>query len=223
MGRRRRKKEVERDNIEYLLRKNASIIDEALELYDGMVEYEDYDNPDDKYGVGRHQSFARQKVDLEGGRFSFEGKNYGEVVAELTRINDFLSSMRRNVQNAKEQEAKFLFIFKKGEYTKEKAKKYLDEDVAKRAYRAYRDIEADRANEIVGDGGYGSDNLISYLYSMELQGYNSGKYGQQLLNKVERDKMLETNELEDLIFMPRNVTRASLRAKRRGDLYEREW
>ena len=58
---------------------------------------------------------------------------------------------------------------------------------------------------------------------MELQGYNSGKYGQQLLNKVERDKMLETNELEDLIFMPRNVTRASLRAKRRGDLYEREW
>ena len=76
MGRRRRKKEVERDNIEYLLRKNASIIDEALDLYDGMVEYEDYDNPDDKYGVGRHKSFAREKVDLEGGRFSFKGKNY---------------------------------------------------------------------------------------------------------------------------------------------------
>ena len=223
MSKRRSRKEVEYDNIEYLLKKNASKIQEALDLYDGMVEYEDYYNPDEKYGVGRHRSFAREKVDLEGGRFSFEGKNYGEVVSELTRINDFLSSMRRNVQNAKEQEAKFLFIFKKGEYTKEKAKKYLDEDVAKRAYRAYRDIEADRANEIVGNGGYGSDNLISYLYSMELQGYNSGKYGQQLLNKVERDKMLETNELEDLIFMPRNVTRASLRAKRRGDLYEREW
>ena len=223
MGRRRSRQEVERDNIEYLLRKNASTIREALEIYDGMVEYEDYYNPDDKYGVGRRQSFARQKVDLEGGRFSFEGKNYGEVVSELTRINDFLSTMRRNVQNAKEQEAKFLFVFKKGEYTKEKAKEFLDEDVSKRAYRAYRNIEAHRAYEIVGDGGYGSDNLISYLYSMELQGFNSGKYGEELLDKIEREKMIGTNEIEDLIFMPRNVTRASLRAKRRGDLYEREW
>ena len=44
---------------------DANIIDEALELYDGMVEYEDYDNPDDKYSAGRHKSFAREKVDLE--------------------------------------------------------------------------------------------------------------------------------------------------------------
>lgn len=223
MGKRRNRREVESDNIRYLLQRNASIIDEALQLYDGMVEYEDYDDPNDKYAVGRHKSFAREKVDLEGGRFSFEGKNYGEVVAELTRMNVFLSTMRGNVQNAKEQEAKFMFIFKKGEYTKEKAKKYLDEDVSKRAYLAYRNLEAERANEIVGLGGYGSDNLISYLYSMELQGYNSQLYGKFLLDKVEKDKMLKTNELEDLIFMPRNVTRASLRAKRRGDLYEREW
>lgn len=223
MGRRRSRKEVESDNIEYLLKKNASKIQEALDLYDGMVEYEDYYNPDDKYGVGRHKSFAREKVDLEGGRFSFKGKNYGEVVSELTRVNEFLSTARRNVRNAKEQEAKFLFIFKKGEYNKETAKEYLDEDVSKRAYRAYRNLEADRAYEIVGDGGYGSDNLISYLYSMELQGYNSQLYGQRLLNEVEYNKMFENNEIEDLIFMPRNVTRASLRAKRRGDLYEREW
>ena len=223
MGKRRSRREVESDNINYLLQRNASIIDEALELYDGMVEYEDYDNPDDKYSAGRHKSFAREKVDLEGGRFSFKGKNYGEVIAELTRINDFLSTMRGNVQNAKEQEDKFLFIFKKGEYNKETAKEYLDEDVSKRAYRAYRNIEAHRAAEIVNVGGYGSDNLISYLYSMELQGYNAQIYGEKLLDEFERDKMLENNELEDLIFMPRNVTRASLRAKRRGDLYEREW
>lgn len=223
MGKRRSRQEIERDNIEYLLKKNAGKIREALEKYDGMVEYEDYYDPDDKYGVGRRKSFARQKVDNEGGRFSFEGKNYGEVVSELTRVNDFLSTMRGNVQNAKTQEELFMHVFKKGEYTKEKAEKYLDEDVAKRAYRAYRNIEAYRAAEIVNVGGYGSDNLISYLYSMELQGYNAQIYGEQLLDEFERSKFFETNELEDLIFMPRNVTRASLRAKRRGDLYEREW
>ena len=46
MGRRSRK-EVESDNIEYLLKKNASKIQEALDLYDGMVEYEDYYNDED--------------------------------------------------------------------------------------------------------------------------------------------------------------------------------
>lgn len=220
---RRSKREIERDNINYLLQKNADVIREALEKYDNMVYYEDYYDPDDKYAVGRRQSFARLKVDQEGGRFSFEGKNYGEVVSELTRINNFLSTIRGNVTNAKEMEEMFIDIFRKGSYSKEKAEKYLDKDVAKRAYRAYRNIEAYRAAEIVNVGGYGSDNLISYLYSIEFQGYDSQIYGENLLDEFERSKFFETNELEDLIYMPRNVTRSSLRAKRRGDLYEREW
>lgn len=210
----RSKREIERDNINYLLSKNADIIKKALEKYDKYAEQEE------ELGI---YTFEMQKVDLEGGRFSFHDKSYQEVITELTRLQDFLASPKSSIEKAKTQQQRFIDIFKKGNWDKELSPKKLDEEVAKRAYRAYRNIEAHRAAEIVGVGGYESDNFISYLYSMEVQGYDSQIYGENLLDQVKKDKFFGYEEIEDSVFIPRNVTRASLRQKRRNDLYEREF
>lgn len=210
----RDKKQLERDNINYLLSKNRDIISKALEKYDRYAEEEE------ELGI---YTFEMQKVDIEGGRFSFENKSYSEVITELTRVNDFMASPRKIIYDAKEREKKWFNVFKKGNWDKIESPKLLDEEIAKATYKAYRNIETSRAAEIVDVGGYGSDNFIAYLYSMQEDGFDSQIYGENLLDQVKLDKFFEEDEIEDLIFIPRNVTRASLRMRRKGDIYDREF
>lgn len=228
MSKRRKKEQIEKDNINYLLSRNRKSIQKALETYDKYINDEN-----------RRNSFLMQKVELEGGRFSFDNKSYSEVLTELTRVNDFNSNSSRKLNNAKEMEAEFIEIFKKGNWVKgEKGSIHLlNDDASKRAFRAYRNIESRRANEMVGTGGYGSDNFISYLYAIELQKNNlydeeddqplSQIYGEELLDNFEKSQRPEFNEdFESLIFIPRNVTKESLRfnrKKKRKDLYDTDF
>lgn len=223
---RRSKKQIERDNIKYVLKKNKKAIETALNRYD------DLSRSREEWGLP--PSFAIQKVDLEGGRFNFEDKNYYEVLAELTRVHDFLSDPGSLVKNAKQEAKKYMGLFGKGQWvrtnvydmTTESTEStiLLNEEAARRAFTAYRNIERMRAAEIVNVGGFGSDNFIAYLYSMELQGKDSGVYGENLLDLFEEQKYGITKNFEDLTYIPSSyssVTRASKNMK--GDIYETEW
>ena len=172
MRKRRTKTEIERDNINYVLSKNRKAIETALRRYDELTRArEEWDLP---------PSFAIQKVNLEGGRFNFENKNYYEVLAELTRVNEFNSDPGSRVKGAKAEARRYMTLFGKGMWARTniyeqttdstESTNLLNEEAAKRAFRAYRNIERMRAAEIVNVGGFGSDNFVAYLYSMELQG-----------------------------------------------------
>jgi hypothetical protein len=60
--------------------------------------------------------------------------------------------------------------------------KSIDKDAASRAFSSYRKIEEHRAAEIIGDGAYGSENLIIALYDAEIRGKDSLVYGEELLD-----------------------------------------
>lgn len=223
---RRTKSEIERDNINYVLSKNRKAIETALRRYDELTKArEEWDLP---------PSFAIQKVNLEGGRFNFENKNYYEVLAELTRVNEFNSDPGSRVKGAKAEARRYMTLFGKGMWTRTniyeqttestESTNLLNEEAAKRAFRAYRNIERMRAAEIVNVGGFGSDNFVAYLYSMELQGKDSQVYGEEILDLFEEQKYGITKDLSDLTYMPSSykaVTRLS--NKTRGDIYDNEW
>lgn len=223
---RRTKLQIQQDNIEYILRKNKIIIEEALARYDTLKE------------SGFTTSFAYQKTEIEGGRFDFNDKDYNEVLAELTRAYEFVADPGSRVNKAKEEGRKYSMLFGKGQWTRtniyentttstdpEIASRFLNEQAASRAFRAYRNIERMRAAEIVNVGGFGSDTFIGYLYSMELQGKDSGIMGNEILDMLEESNYGIERDFDDRFYMPSSykaVTRAS-RKYSKGDIYENEW
>ena len=60
--------------------------------------------------------------------------------------------------------------------------KVIDKDIASRAFSNYRKIEEHRATDIIGDGAYGSENLIIAMYDAEVRGLESLVYGEELLD-----------------------------------------
>lgn len=224
---RRSKMQIEQDNIKYVLHKNREVIKEALDKYDSLTD------------SGFTTSFAYQKVNLEGGRFDFENKNYGEVLTELTRLFEFNSDPSSVVANARREGNKYLTLFGKGQWTRtniyemttesrdpEVARFLLNEEIAKKAFTAYRNIERMRAAEIVGVGGFGSDTFVGYLYSMELQGKDSYIMGNALLDSLEESRYGIHKEFDAKEFIPSSysaATRGSLRQKKKGDIYDNEW
>lgn len=224
-NKRRSKRQIEQDNIRYVLYKNRDAISEAMKKYDALTE------------SGFTTSFAYQKVNLEGGRFNFQDKNYGEVLTELTRVFEFNADPSSVVANARTEGNKYLTLFGKGQWTRtniydmttesrdpEVARFMLNEEVAKKAFTAYRNIERMRAAEIVGVGGFGSDTFVGYLYSMELQGKDSYVLGNALLDAFEESHYGIHKEFDYKEFIPssyKNATRGSLRNK--GDIYDVEW
>lgn len=222
---RRSKAQIELDNIEYVLRKNEKAIKTALARYDNLTKARE------EWGLP--PSFAIQKVNLEGGRFDFEGKNYYEVLAELTRVNEFNSDPGSRVENAKKEAKRYSNLFGKGmwarvniyEQTTEStdSDNMLNEEAASRAFRAYRNIERMRAAEIVNVGGFGSDNFIAYLYSMELQGKDSQVYGEEILDMFEDQKYGITKDFSDLTYIPSSYESVTRLSKKKGDIYDTEW
>lgn len=224
-SKRRSKSQIEQDNIRYVLHKNRDAIKEALNKYDALTD------------SGFTTSFAYQKVNLEGGRFDFSGKNYGEVITELTRLFEFNADPASVVANARHEGNKYMTLFGKGQWTRtniyemttesrdpEVARFMLNEEIAKKAFTAYRNIERMRAAEIVGVGGFGSDTFVGYLYSMELQGKDAFVMGNALLDSLEESRYGIHKEFDFKEFIPssyKNATRGSLRNKE--DIYNNEW
>lgn len=235
MARRRRTKaEIERDNIEYVLRKNREAIETAYERYDRLMEI--YEKSESKAS-----SYILQKVEHEGGRFNFDNKNYYEVLAELTRIHEFNSDPSSRIEYAKGEGKKFKNLFGPGMWTRinmygmteeESGNPWdLNEEAASRAFRAYRNIERNRAAEIVGAGGFGSDNFIAYLYSMEIQGKDSEVYGQEMLDLQDYFKEWDDNwnryginkDFSDLTFIPSSYSSITRLSREKGDIFDNEW
>lgn len=223
MAKRRSKKQIEKDNINYLLNKNKNAIEEALARYDTLNE------------EGFTTSFAFQKVQLEGGRFSFTDKNYNEVLTELTRVFEFNANPSSTVEKAKEEGRRFENLFGRGQWARTNiyeqttestdpnvASRFLNEEAAKRAFIAYRNIEKMRAAEIVGVGGFGSDTFVGYLYSIELQGKNSGVYGEAILDALEEKNNGITRDFDYEDFIPSSYSQLT-RLSRKGDVFDNEW
>lgn len=223
---RRTKDQIQADNIAYIIKRNKEAIEEAMSRYDLLEE------------TGFTTSFAFQKAELEGGRFNFANKNYNEVLAELTRAYEFIADPGSRVEKAKEEGRRYQNLFGKGQWTRtniyentttstdpEVARHMLNEEAASRAFRAYRNIERLRAAEIVNVGGFGSDTFVGYLYSIELQGKDSGVYGNEILDMLEESNYGITRDFDDDFYMPSSyseVTRKS-RGMRKGDIYENEF
>ena len=222
---RRTKEQIERDNIDYLLKKNQKAIETAISRYDDLTRArEEWELP---------PSFAIQKVDLEGGRFNFEDKNYYEILAELTRVHEFNSDPGSRVENAKKEARRYMGLFGKGQWARTNiyeqttestdSTNMLNEEAASRAFRAYRNIERMRAAEIVNVGGFGSDNFIAYLYSMELQGKESQVYGEEILDLFEEKKYGISRDFSDLSYIPSSYSNVTRLSRKKGDIYDNEW
>lgn len=140
-------------------------------------------------------SYALDRVIYEGGTdyFDLENvKNREELLREMTRMRVFINDSGSTLEGAKLQTAQINASEYKGKFGNEYNNEEhgfarfdtsaIDKDVAMRAFEAYRKIESLRSSQIVGEGSYGSENLINALYDAEMRGMDSLVYGIDLLN-----------------------------------------
>jgi hypothetical protein len=160
-------------------------------------------------------SYALDRVIREGGHeyFDLEHVNTREqLIKEMTRIRVFMNDRGSTIDgarletaqiNASEYKGKFgnEFNNKENEYAHYDIKS-INKDAASRAFESYRKIEEHRAAEIVGDGSYGSENLIIALYDAEIRGNDSLVYGEELLDtyiKTSTDSWKKATEDSNMI------------------------
>ena len=140
-------------------------------------------------------SYAIEKVEAEGGKdyFDIEDIVDRESLLEQTyRVHIFLNDKGSTVDgalldtaliNAEIYKGKFGNQYNNEEYDYARFdNKTIDPDIAKRAFASYRRLEESRAGQIVGEAGYGSENLINVLYDAEIRGYDSLVYGTDILD-----------------------------------------
>lgn len=128
-----------------------------------------------------------------------------DLIREVTRIRVFLNDDGSTIPGAKLETAQIYSEQYKGkfgnEYNNEENKfarydiKSINGDVASRAFENYRKIESHRASQIIGDGAYGSENLIIALYDAEIRGLDSLIYGEELLDSY---VLKESDEWESI-------------------------
>lgn len=140
-------------------------------------------------------SYALDRVIREGGSDYFDLDSVTsreELLREMTRMRVFINDKGSTIEGAKLETAQIYSSEYKGkfgnEYNNEENQfarydvKSINKDVASRAFANYRRIEEHRATEIIGDGAYGSENLIIALYDAEIRGLDSLGYGEELLD-----------------------------------------
>lgn len=140
-------------------------------------------------------SYALDRVQREGGYDYFDLENANtreELVREMTRIRVFMNDKGSTVEGARLETAQIHAAEYRGKFGNEYNNKEnefarydvksIDKDAASRAFSSYRKIEEHRAAEIIGDGAYGSENLIIALYDAEIRGKDSLVYGEELLD-----------------------------------------
>jgi hypothetical protein len=142
-----------------------------------------------------YTSYALDRVIREGGKDYFDLDDVStreQLLREMTRLRVFINDKGSTVETAKLETAQIYssqYAGKFGnEFNNEENQfarydiKAIDKDVAARAFESYRKIEEHRATEIIGDGAYGSENLIIALYDAEIRGKDSLTYGEDLLD-----------------------------------------
>ena len=162
-----------------------------------------------------YTSFALDRVIQESGTDYFDLENVStreELVREMTRMRVFINDKGSTLDGARLENAQISASEYKGKFGNEfNTADYqfsrfdntiIDKDVAARAFASYRRIEEHRAAEIIGDGSYGSENLIIALYDAEIKGKDSLTYGEELLDtyiKTSTDSWLRATEKANMI------------------------
>lgn len=147
-----------------------------------------------------YTSYAIDRVEKEGGKDYFDLEDVTDresLIEQLYRVRVFLNDKGSTIEGAKLQTAQINAEIYKGKFGNQyNTEEYgharydttiIDKDIASRAFESYRKIESHRANEIVGEGQYGSENLIIALYDAEVRGMDSLVYGEALLDSFQRE------------------------------------
>lgn len=140
-------------------------------------------------------SYALDRVIHEGGTDYFDlepVKTREELLREMTRMRVFINDKGSTLEGAKLETAQIYASDYRGKFGNEYNNEEhnfsrfdtttIDRELASRAFANYRRIEEHRATEIIGDGSYGSENLIIALYDAEIRGLDSLAYGEELLD-----------------------------------------
>lgn len=124
-----------------------------------------------------------------GGQFSIaHAKDYGEVLAEVTRARNFLSAElqvpKKFVSEAKERGAEYADLFERGIPTAiRKTMPGYDDETAKLMYSIYRRITEDAPLREKTNNYWDSDEFMAALYSIALE----DKYDEDFLMRVAQD------------------------------------
>lgn len=140
-------------------------------------------------------SAALIRAEEEGGRDYFDIDdltNRSDIIKEATRARVFLADKTSTIEGAKIFTAQLNAAMYRGKFGNQyhnwenKYKNFditaIDEDIAKEVFRNYRKLEEIRAADIVGDGAYGSENLIIAMYDAQIRGEDSFMAGLEQLN-----------------------------------------
>jgi hypothetical protein len=162
-----------------------------------------------------YTSYALDRVIQESGQDHFDLESIStreELIKEMTRMRVFINDKGSTLDGARLENAQISAAEYKGKFGNEFNKEefqfsrfdstVIDKDAASRAFANYRRIEEIRAAEIVGDGSYGSENLIIALYDAEIRGKDSLTYGKELLDtfiETSRDSWKKTTENSNMI------------------------
>lgn len=160
-------------------------------------------------------SYALDRVIKEGGSDYFDlssVNNREELIREMTRMRVFMNDKGSTLDGARLETAQIQASEYKGKFGNEFNNKEnefarfdiksINRDAASKAFESYRKIESHRAAEIVGDGAYGSENLIIALYDAEIRGNDSLVYGEELLDtfiKTSTDSWRKATEDSNMI------------------------
>lgn len=140
-------------------------------------------------------SAALIRAEEEGGRDYFdidELTDRSSIIKEATRARVFLADKTSTIEGAKVFTAQLNAAIYRGKFGNQyhnwenKYKNFdisaIDEEIAKEVFRNYRKLEEIRAADIVGDGAYGSENLIIAMYDAQIRGEDSFMAGLEQLN-----------------------------------------
>lgn len=152
-------------------------------------------------------SSALERVEQETGR-QYLTLDYAETVPELiteaTRARVFLNDKTSTIEGAKVYTAQLNAAMYKGKFGNQyhtwehKYKNFdtsvIDEEVAKQVFENYRKLEELRAADIIGEGAYGSENLIIAMYDAQIRGQDSFEVGLEQLDSFYKQKSAEWKE-----------------------------
>lgn len=152
-------------------------------------------------------SSALERVEQETGR-QFLTLDYAESIPELiteaTRARVFLNDKTSTIEGAKVYTAQLNAAMYKGKFGNQyhnwehKYKNFdtrvIDEEVAKQVFENYRKLEELRAADIIGEGAYGSENLIIAMYDAQIRGQDSFEVGLEQLNAFYKQRSADWQE-----------------------------
>ena len=124
-----------------------------------------------------------------GGQFSLKNaKDYGEVLAEVTRARNFMSATltvpKRFVSEAKERGAEYADLFERGiPSAVRKSMQGYDDETAKLMYSIYRRITEDAPLREKTNNYWDSDEFMAAIYSVALE----DKYDEDFLMRLAQD------------------------------------